>query len=99
MKHDALGYFAILKLQPGASQQDIKNSYRRRAMALHPDRNQYWDTTEQFKALNENLKLRLGNLAANDATASFHWWILCGLNSRRSVIWIALNVEPIPSQV
>lgn len=53
MKHDPLGYYAILELQPGASEQDIKISYRRRAMALHPDRNQDRDTTEQFKALNE----------------------------------------------
>ncbi|MBD8616877.1 DnaJ domain-containing protein [Pseudomonas putida] len=39
MKHDPFGYYATLELQPGASEQQIKISYRRRAMALHPDRN------------------------------------------------------------
>lgn len=50
---DPLGYYAILELQPGTTDKDIKAAYRRKAMALHPDRNRGQDTTSRFQALNE----------------------------------------------
>lgn len=51
--NDPLGYYQLLGLQPGATPQDIKNAYRRQAMALHPDRNPGQDTTPQFQTLND----------------------------------------------
>lgn len=51
--HDPLGYYAVLELQTNATEQEIKSSYRRKAMALHPDRNLGQDTTRQFQTLNE----------------------------------------------
>lgn len=49
--NDPLGYYAILGLPPGASDEQIRATYKRRAMDLHPDRNRGRDTTEQFQQL------------------------------------------------
>ncbi|MFF7709505.1 DnaJ domain-containing protein [Pseudomonas sp. NPDC007930] len=54
---DPLGYYAILAVPLDASDEQLKAAYRRRAMALHPDRNPGHDTTEQFQLLNDAFKV------------------------------------------
>ncbi|MCO5401764.1 DnaJ domain-containing protein [Ralstonia soli] len=50
---DPKGYYAILGVAPDAEAGEIKATYRRRAMELHPDRNKAANATEQFQLLNE----------------------------------------------
>lgn len=52
-KDDPKGYYAVLGLSSIASDEQIKATYRRRAMSLHPDRNPGTDTTQAFQFLNE----------------------------------------------
>ena len=46
-------YYDILKIKPGASKEEIKSAFRKRAKELHPDRNKAPDAHEQFILLNE----------------------------------------------
>ncbi|MBF3764874.1 J domain-containing protein [Burkholderia pseudomallei] len=50
---DPKGYYAILGVAPNADAAEIKATYRRKAMELHPDRNKAVNATEQFQLLNE----------------------------------------------
>jgi hypothetical protein len=50
---DPRGYYAILGLAPSADAAAIKAIFRRKAMELHPDRNNSPNATEQFQLLNE----------------------------------------------
>lgn len=50
---DPKGYYAILGVAPNADAGEIKAAYRRRAMELHPDRNDTPNATAQFQLLNE----------------------------------------------
>ncbi|MET5116124.1 DnaJ domain-containing protein, partial [Burkholderia pseudomallei] len=50
---DPKGYYAILGVAPNAYAAEIKATYRRTAMELHPDRNKAANATEQFQLLNE----------------------------------------------
>lgn len=50
---DPKGYYAILGVAPNADAAEIKATYRRKAMELHPDRNKAANATEQFQLLNE----------------------------------------------
>ena len=52
-KKDPRGYYAILGLALDADAAAIKAAFRRRAMELHPDRNEAANATEQFQLLNE----------------------------------------------
>lgn len=52
-KKDPKGYYAILGVPPSADAAEIKAAFRRKAMELHPDRNQSPDATRQFQLLNE----------------------------------------------
>jgi hypothetical protein len=53
MSADPRGYYRILRVPPGASQDQIKQAYRALAKALHPDLNRGQDTTAAFQAVNE----------------------------------------------
>lgn len=53
MFEDYKGYYAVLGLQPNATQALIKAAYRVRAMELHPDRNTSSSATAQTQLLNE----------------------------------------------
>merc|ERR1719408_669060 len=47
-------YYQILGVTPEASSEDIKNSYRKLALKLHPDKNRdNPDATEKFQELQE----------------------------------------------
>lgn len=50
---DPRGYYRVLGLQPNADAAEIKAAFRRKAMELHPDRNDAPNATEQFQLLNE----------------------------------------------
>ena len=47
-------YYEVLEVERGASQEEIKRSFRKLAMKYHPDRNPGDDAAERsFKELNE----------------------------------------------
>ena len=46
-------YYEVLGVDRGASQQEIKKSYRKLAMQYHPDHNDAPDAEEKFKELSE----------------------------------------------
>lgn len=50
---DPKGYYAILGVTPSADAGEIKAAFRRKAMELHPDRNDAPNATAQFQLLNE----------------------------------------------
>ena len=41
-------YYAVLGLSDGATEADIKNAYRQKALKYHPDRNKEEGAEEQF---------------------------------------------------
>ena len=47
-------YYDILGLQKAASQDEIKKSYRKLALRLHPDKNQAPSASEAFKKINKS---------------------------------------------
>jgi hypothetical protein len=53
MSADPRGYYRILRVDPSATQETIKQAYRALAKALHPDLNRGQDTTAAFQAVNE----------------------------------------------
>lgn len=50
---DPKGYYRALGVAHDSDEEAIKAAFRRRAMELHPDRNQSAEATEQFQRLNE----------------------------------------------
>lgn len=50
---DPRGYYRILGVESNADASEIKSAFRRKAMELHPDRNNTNNTTAQFQLLNE----------------------------------------------
>lgn len=59
-------YYEVLGVSKGASETEIKKAFRRKAMDLHPDRNQDDPKAEsQFKEINEAYEiLKDGNKKA-----------------------------------
>jgi hypothetical protein len=51
--YDPKGYYALLRVLPAASAEEIKAAYRRAAMDLHPDRSKSPDATQLFQRLAE----------------------------------------------
>ena len=50
-------YYQILKLEPGASKDEIKRAYRKLALIYHPDRNKSSDAEDQFIKISEAYEL------------------------------------------
>jgi curved DNA-binding protein CbpA len=46
-------YYAILDLSFGASEQEIKNAYKKQAILWHPDKNPGKDTNSRMQLINE----------------------------------------------
>ncbi|VVC01775.1 Chaperone protein DnaJ [uncultured archaeon] len=46
-------YYAVLGLEKGANEEQIKKAYRRLALLYHPDRNRDADAEEKFKEISE----------------------------------------------
>lgn len=46
-------YYQILGLSPGASEKDIKKSYRKLALQYHPDKNKQPGAEQKFKQISE----------------------------------------------
>jgi len=46
-------YYRIIGVEPDASQEEIKGSYRKKALELHPDRNRDPDAAERMSRVNE----------------------------------------------
>ncbi|MEB3211329.1 MAG: DnaJ domain-containing protein [Leptolyngbyaceae bacterium] len=51
---DILSYYKLLDLQPGASQDEVKQAYRKQAMRWHPDR--FPDNPQKQKEAEERIK-------------------------------------------
>jgi hypothetical protein len=49
----AKDYHKVLGVRKGASKDEIKEAYRRLALAFHPDRNKDAGAEERFKEINE----------------------------------------------
>ena len=47
-------YYEVLRVETSASQQQIKESYRKLAFEYHPDRNRDDTAATQMKAINES---------------------------------------------
>jgi heme exporter protein C len=104
-----LDYYNILELPFGASDDDIKKSYRKLALKYHPDKNQndafavakFLEITEAYNSLlnsdsrNPNL-LGDGSLIENISSKnSIVWWkILSALIILYTLVWGMLNPVP-----
>lgn len=53
-------YYEILSVSKDATDSEIKKSYRKIALQLHPDKNRAPGADEAFKAVGELIKLQLG---------------------------------------
>ncbi len=48
-----LDYFEVMEVEKSASQDDIKQAYRRLASKYHPDRNESVDAVERFQSIQQ----------------------------------------------
>jgi DnaJ-class molecular chaperone len=53
-------YLSVLELEHGASEDDIKKTYKKMAMKYHPDRNKEEGAEEKFKQISEAYQILTG---------------------------------------
>lgn len=53
-------YLSLLELNPGATEQDIKKSYKKLAFKYHPDRNKEEGAEDKFKQISEAYQILTG---------------------------------------
>ena len=53
-------YYTILELNPGASEDEIKKSYKKLALKYHPDRNKESDAESKFKEISDAYQILTG---------------------------------------
>lgn len=61
-------YYRVLGLRQGASDDEIRKAYRKKAMEYHPDRNQSPDAQEMFIRLNEAYEYLISHPYRRDIT-------------------------------
>tara|TARA_B100001093_G_scaffold472900_1_gene496391 strand:+ start:2241 stop:2738 length:498 start_codon:yes stop_codon:yes gene_type:complete len=63
-------YFEILKLNDGASEDDIKKAYKKLALQYHPDRNKEPEAAEKFKEISNAYQVLTGksNIQENNVS-------------------------------
>jgi hypothetical protein len=66
---DVKGYYATLAVDVSASPEEIKKSFRIKALEFHPDRNPLPEATEQFQLLNEAYRVLNNPVARADYDA------------------------------
>lgn len=79
LSYKAHEYYEILEVQRTASETEIKKSYRKLAIKLHPDKNQHPRSSEAFKYLNkawevlgDSSKRRIYDQTGSDPDARFN---------------------------
>jgi uncharacterized membrane protein YidH (DUF202 family) len=73
-------YYRVLGLRQGASDDEIRKAYRKKAMELHPDRNQSPDANEMFIRITEAYEYLIShphgrNISEEQVQRNYQAWV------------------------